>query len=258
MTRTASQRQKNEKKPIVVEEESEIEDDAIEDKIEKVMNKVMNSFKKEIKMQLKEFEKSLNFTSEKIDDVLEKMDQMQERQILLERDNAILKDKVKTMGKALEELEQYTRNRNIQIDGILKTKDENLEQMVKEIGSKMNVEIKEGEIDVVHRIQTRSNKQPEPIIVQFTTRRKRDEIIIKARENRMNSTELNMPGPKRDVYINEHLTQQRKKLLYEAKQKKKELNYKYVWTRGGKVFMRKTDNSNVITLHSIEDLDNVH
>lgn len=259
MAPRGSQKKKPSKNNVVQEvtSESEIEEEEIESKIEKVIKKIMVEFKKEIRLELKEIEKSLTFNSEKIDDFINEMKEMREKQDTLMKENMELKEKVKTMEHAVEEMEQYSRNRNIQIDGIPIQKDENLEEMVKVISKEIDVEINNGEIDVVHRIPTRSKKHPEPIIVQFTTRRKRDEMIQKGKEKKINTTTFNLSGPTNDVYINEHLTKQRKQLVYEAKQIKKAKNYKFVWTKGGKVFIRKNETSNIIQLHTLEDLEKI-
>lgn len=255
---------KGQKKVVITSsesEESDIEDrkfeEDMEKKIEKVMKKIMTQFKKEITAELKEFEKSLAFNGEKIDDFILEMKDMKDKQVVLMKENVMLKEKMKNMEKDLEELQQYTRNHNIQIDGIPVQKEENLEQIVQEIGNAINVEIKDGEIDVVHRIPTRSSNNPEPIVVQFLSRRKRDEIIIKAKAKRITTNSINMTGPEKKIFINDHLTKERKQLLYQAKQKKLEKNYKFVWTRNGKIFMRKNETSNVIQIHQLDDLDEI-
>ena len=43
------------------------------------------------------------------------------------------------------------------------------------------------------------------------------------------------------LYVNENLTQQRKRLLWCAKQRAVEKDYKYVRTNNGKVLARKTE-----------------
>ena len=51
-----------------------------------------------------------------------------------------------------------------------------------------------------------------------------------------------------DVYINEHLSKTNRAIFGAAQAKKKLLNYKYCWTRGGTVLMRKTEDSEVFTI----------
>ena len=60
-----------------------------------------------------------------------------------------------------------------------------------------------------------------------------------------------------DVYINEHLSKVNRAIFGAAQAKKKLLKYKYCWTRGGTVYMRKTDESDVITITKEKDLDDL-
>ncbi|XP_008481625.1 uncharacterized protein LOC103518340 [Diaphorina citri] len=240
------------------------EDDEMQVDMMQEMKRLFKDFKQEIRNELKEFEKSLSFNSGKLDDVLLKMTEIQENmntinanQKKLEEENKELRLKIRQLEMAEDELEQYTRNKNIQIDGIPKEKDENLEEMVKEIGNKMEVTIMNNDIDAIHRVPTRSKNNPEPIVVQFLTRKMRDNIIQNAKTKRINTKDLKMNGPEKPIYINEHLSRNRKLILFEARKKKYEKNYKFLWSRGGKIFIRKDENSNVIQLRSLEDLDQI-
>ena len=60
-----------------------------------------------------------------------------------------------------------------------------------------------------------------------------------------------------DVYMNEHLSPINRTLFAKAQEKKRQVNYKYCWTRGGTVNMRKTDNSQVISITKESDLANL-
>ena len=55
-----------------------------------------------------------------------------------------------------------------------------------------------------------------------------------------------------DVYFNDHLTPKHKELFSAARTKKFNNNYKYLWTRNGRIFIRKTDVSEVIRVTSEE------
>ena len=55
------------------------------------------------------------------------------------------------------------------------------------------------------------------------------------------------------IYLNENLTQIRKKLFWKTKQKAKQMNYRYIWTTNGNIFAKKSDDE--ITLAIKNDLD---
>ena len=45
-----------------------------------------------------------------------------------------------------------------------------------------------------------------------------------------------------ELYINENLTQRRKRLFWRSKQQAKELSYKYIWTNNGQIYVQKDKN----------------
>ena len=60
-----------------------------------------------------------------------------------------------------------------------------------------------------------------------------------------------------DVYINEHLSKNNRSLFAKAQEKKAALGYKFCWTRGGSINVRKTENSQIVTITCEEDLANL-
>lgn len=125
------------------------------------------------------------------------------------------------------------------------------------IGNKIQVDIKREDIDAIHRIPTRSTKTPEPIVVQFLTRQMRESVVQKAREVKVHTKDLGFNEESKQIYVNEHLTRKKKHILFEARQLKYEKNYKYLWTKSGKIFIRKEDRSPIINLNSIDDLHKI-
>ena len=56
------------------------------------------------------------------------------------------------------------------------------------------------------------------------------------------------------LFINENLTQERKRLLWLTKQTAKNLNYTYIWTMNGKIYVRKNEDSSSFIIHNENDL----
>lgn len=263
MEKAASQKKQPIRKKIEeTESEDEQEEEDLEVKIEKSMEKVMNKFKtsfkkelqKEFQGQLREIEKSLNFNSEKMEEILAEMVKVNEKQRKLEAENQELKTKLMTMSTIVEDLEQYTRNRNIQIDGMPEENNEDLRKMMKNIGEKIQVEFEDKEVDAIHRLPTRneSNNCP-PIVVQFTTRQVRDKILTNARKTKLNTKDFGKTVDK-PIFINEHLTKSKKQIMFEARRLKIARGYKFLWTRNGKVLIRKSEQTRVIELRTLDDL----
>uniref|UniRef100_A0A8D8SSS6 FP protein C-terminal domain-containing protein n=1 Tax=Cacopsylla melanoneura TaxID=428564 RepID=A0A8D8SSS6_9HEMI len=245
----------------VVSSESEGEEDALEVKLEKTMKKLFNDFKKEMKKDMRDFEVSLEFNNNKLDDLIKKMGNMQntinamaEKQEKLEIENRSLRMKVNQMEISVDEMDQYSRIKNIQIDGVPVTRDEDLKEVVKTMGQKIEVNIKSEDIDAIHRIPSRSNANPEPIVVQFVTRQMKENVVKKSKEKRVCTDDLNMQCANKPVFVNEHLTRKRKNIMFEARKLKNEKNYKFLWSRNGKILIKKNETSITIQLNSLDDL----
>ena len=48
--------------------------------------------------------------------------------------------------------------------------------------------------------------------------------------------------------MNENLTQLRKKLFWQTKVKVKKMNYKYYWSINGNIYIKKSDNSETLSV----------
>ena len=57
------------------------------------------------------------------------------------------------------------------------------------------------------------------------------------------------------VYVNENLTRPHKKLFWQTKQKAKKVGFTYFWTTNGNIFMKKTDQAEVIAIKNENDLN---
>jgi len=60
------------------------------------------------------------------------------------------------------------------------------------------------------------------------------------------------------LFIAESLTRKNRSLFEESLKKKKELNYKFLWTKYGKIVLRKDVNSPVLSVKSMKDLEKLH
>ena len=58
-----------------------------------------------------------------------------------------------------------------------------------------------------------------------------------------------------NLYINENLTQRRKRLFWLTKQKAKELGYSFIWTNNGQIYVRETEEYEKMHIKFENDLD---
>ena len=162
---------------------------------------------------------------------------------------------IHNLSHQLYHLDQYGRNKNLEIENVEYKKEESVEEIVLNLAKELSIDIVRSDIDAAHRLPSKDSKRPPKILVQFVARKKRDSFLAK-RKAGITSDRL-VPGgnQKLKIYINENLTLFNKELHYQVKLRAKENNFKFVWVKQGKVFVRKDESNKSIKILSIEDID---
>lgn len=85
--------------------------------------------------------------------------------------------------------------------------------------------------------------------------------ILRAKQSnkKMLNTSIFSSGKKQNkkIFINESLTNYNKALFMEAKKRKEEQKYKFLWHKNSKFFLKKNEDSAIILIRSFEDLKNI-
>jgi hypothetical protein len=233
--------------------------------LEDIMKKIL-----EIGEHQKSIEQSVNrsneLLSEKID---ENTKYLKEQKVSLDQclkiidelatENKILKRKVNEMEKRMDEMEQYSRLNALEIHGVPQQPNEDVVEVVKAVGRALDMEVNDAMIDACHRLGNKPgpNNAPPGIIVKFVRRLDKEEFLRKRRvKSNLSTRHMNM-SMDRTVYVNEALTPARRRLLAAARQVRKDKNFRHLWVRGGKIFLRKEDGSTVIQVTCQADLDKI-
>ena len=193
---------------------------------------------------------SQSFLSAKCDDLQVKYEELRSASnkqsnelTILKSNSAELRQKTKTVK--IDEIDQYSRRLNLEFYGVPKVRDEDVPQIVVNLSKKLGVDIQKHDISTALRMPKsfRRNSNPPAIIARFMNRDVRNEIY-KNRITAKNIAKEEFPvAGMSKLYVNENLTNARKKLLWMTKQKAKELKYSSTWTMNGKIYVRKNENS---------------
>lgn len=162
-------------------------------------------------------------------------------------------------------MEQHSRSCNLEIQNVPEHKSENLITLAKQVANIANYKLNESDIHICTRVAkiNGDSTRPRSIIVKFSSPRIRDEFLASTTRfnkkansvsEKLNTTHLGISGTQKPVFVVEHLSPTQKAIHAAARNKAKELNYKFVWVKGGKIFMRKTDTSEYKLIKSIEEL----
>ena len=163
---------------------------------------------------------------------------LQTKVATLENENADLKNRVTSLETALDNAEQYSRRNCLKISGVPETTELSTDDYVCNLARAIDVDLTIDDIDRSHRLgkpHTGADQRAKPrdIIVKFISYRKRASFY----KARILTKSRGFQG----VFINEHLTKTRAKLLYEARRRVKSKQLKSAWSSDGTVMIKLND-----------------
>lgn len=187
---------------------------------------------------------SLAAINNRLTDLEEKNTKLVKKCVDLEQVGVKLESRITILEREIVEIQQYSRNKNLEIRGVPMTQNENIYSILDRLGQIIGVQFNANEVSIAHRLPTPRDSRYNPsIIVQFISREVRQQWLVAARRKRPQTTDLAKslrPGP---VFVGEHLTKHCKDLLKVAKSHVKEGKLAFAWTRDGKIFIKKTPQS---------------
>ncbi|KAJ2941727.1 hypothetical protein O0L34_g10535 [Tuta absoluta] len=158
--------------------------------------------------------------------------------------------KVTFLEEQLHAKAQELIQNDLEITGVSETVGENVQQLVQVLAVKIGVDLHENDVVDVYRAGRSRSPQtpgpdekqlrPRPIILRLARRAPRDNFLRNARVRRnLTTTDMGLPGSAKRVYVNERLTGQNRLLFKRAKDEKKLKDWKYVWTKNGKILAKQ-------------------
>ena len=212
----------------------------------------------EIKTNMEKLVLDEEFTKGQVDFLVKENKGLKSKVKYLEEQVKASKKELEDMEQRLDEveakhddLEQYTRKFNLVIHGIPECEEEdNIENVIK-LGKLLEVNLSSGDIDIVHRMKTKSKDKPRPIIARFSNNNAKSKLY-KARLN-LRNVDLQDLGAEK-IFSNENLTAWRAELLKEARKVQKKYNNGKTWTVDGKIFLKTDLTAKVLKIDSYEDL----
>ena len=100
-------------------------------------------------------------------------------------DNLAFKEDSITKLEDIEDSKQYSRRNNLILHGIPVAPKEDLYERVMTVAKALQVETYPNDFDIIHRLGSKNNNLPPPIIIRFVNRWKKEELqeaIQKKRE----------------------------------------------------------------------------
>lgn len=205
----------------------------------------------------KVFKDYMNKLMNKMSDLTTRLDGVLEENRKLREEASAREVEILKLNKRVDVLEQRSRINNVEIANFPITTNEKPAEIVKAAAQLVGMEIKDVEIQAVHRVPRYDNKVKN-IVVQFVSRWKKNIFIqscINYRKNHNNSisaSAINSSLSDQPVYISEHLSPKMKVLLAKTRKRVREVGWMNAHTRDGVIYAKKDENDKKKTLISEE------
>lgn len=171
-------------------------------------------------------------------------------------------EKIKEIEDELHDLQQQSRKNHLEIHNLPQIEGEDeavLLLNIISVASAVGIEINEDDIEKCFRLNSKNKSKPKPIIIQFSSGKKRNKILAERKKIVTQDQILKNGNDDRTsrVYINESLTRYNKELLYKTKAEASKKGYKYVWTSDGAILMKKEEGARVIRIKNEDGLTKI-
>ncbi|XP_028158634.1 uncharacterized protein LOC114351572 [Ostrinia furnacalis] len=237
----------------------------VREELHQIVRTEINSELKEIRKGMSTLEASISFFNEEFEKIKTAVAAQTDTVAALRKDNDFLRNTTQELSARLRQLDQRSRSSNLEIQCVPEHKQENLTNMVLQLAKVIKCPVNDSDIHYCSRVAklNANSTRPRSILLKLRSPRLRDNFLAatslfnkKNSTEKLNTSHLGLGGEKKHpVFVAEHLTPENKELHAAARRKSKDLNYKFVWVRDGKVFVRKSEETNYIHIRNIDALE---
>ncbi|XP_063381881.1 uncharacterized protein LOC134668330 [Cydia fagiglandana] len=184
---------------------------------------------------------------------------------------------VAALKQELSDRDQDLLLSDLEIAGVPEHPNENPSHLTSLIAQKLGVSLDERDVVFAERVGPRrlvpaasgtggeasseavaGRARPRPLVVRLARRGIRGELLRAARTRRgVDTSGFGLPGEARRFYVNERLTRLNRSLLYSARQECKRLEWRYSWTKDGRVYVRRKSGDAAHRIKSEDDIGKV-
>ncbi|GBP78166.1 hypothetical protein EVAR_99201_1 [Eumeta japonica] len=118
--------------------------------------------------------------------------------------------------------------------------------LILSVATKLGVSLDERDVVSVERVgmtrctDSKNSERPHPLVVRLARRVHRNQLLAAAHMRRSITTAgMGFSSHERRLYVNERLTRFNLQIFHRVRRDSLNANWKYVWTRDGKIYARK-------------------
>ncbi|XP_022833704.1 uncharacterized protein LOC111361542 [Spodoptera litura] len=225
---------------------------------------------RDMRQETADFRAAIGGCNERMDEVEHRVTNLEQR--FEARDPSPydhLEETIADLKLQLNERDQDLLLNDVIVSGIPESKAENPAHLIKTVSLKLGIALDDRDIVNVERLgMVRRNfvtsasqgditERPRPrvIAVRLSRRAVREQLIRAARVRRgLTTADLDLPGQPRGVYVNESLTRSNARLFRTTREAAQRQKFKYVWTKEGRIYVRKEDGVSALRVRSEADI----
>ncbi|KAJ8721116.1 hypothetical protein PYW08_006581 [Mythimna loreyi] len=220
--------------------------------------------------ELRQFRDEFSGLDDKMNKCCNRMDTLEERVKEIEENMdssgsprlVQLEETIGELQQQLNEREQESLMNDVQLSGVVESSGENSAQLIGTLALKLGIRLEEQDIVFAKRVgnvrrdHTEGEKlRPRIIVVRLSRRAVRDDLLSAVRVRRnLTTADIGVPGTPRRIYLNERLTKTNRQLFYNTRQAAIRLEWKYTWTKDGRILARKEEGKPVVHVRTERDI----
>ncbi|XP_063536684.1 uncharacterized protein LOC134746270 [Cydia strobilella] len=242
----------------------------LSEEITKVLNRSVSAHLQDVKAEitgLKEeigkVKDSMDFINLQFEDIKKDTHHTSQECKRLTREVEVLQATNTELNQRITQIEQHSRACNVEIQCLPEHRSENLVTVIMQLAKTVSCDIKED--DIHHCTRTAkldaASSRPRSVVVQMKSPITRDRLLASVikfnkthKDDKLNSSHLGLGGDKVPIYVAEHLSPYNRELHKAARKAAKDKNYKFVWVRSGRIFIRKDETSQAIVLKDLSSI----
>lgn len=230
------------------------------------LRKDFGSLREEVRDEMKELRCLYLDCNKMINGFSEQIESQASRIAALEsicKESKNLEMEVAFLKRELGEKDQLALHNDLEISGVTEHSGENITHITSILMTKVGAKVDARDIVDVRRAgppRVGQDGKPvaRPIVLRLTRRAVHQQILLGARTRRnITTADLEVAGAPRPIYINERLTKENRLLFMKARSLCKQHDWKYAWTRDGKVLIRQADGKTAFRIRGDNDFNSV-
>lgn len=202
-----------------------------------------------------EIEKSVSYVSEQIEVVQNKI-------MMLEEERKEFSTRINAIGDKCDMLEKNLYKTSIEIRNVPKIRGEknsDLYGYIENLKNNLGMTLQSIEIRDIFRIPNKKDQLCSSLIVELNNTLAKSKVLDAAKSfnktGQLNSNHLGLGNKETRIYISERLTPKARRLHFLARDIARLGGFKYCWTAGGNVYLRKADGDMAILIRNEENIN---